>query len=485
MFHFTENHRFTVARDFSLSPFDHKVLQLMYQPMIGAMASSLYHTLYHQMPGDRTGYAEPEQQRKIFLSLDLEPSEKGRKMLVSLSSKLEATGLLSAYRLYLPENDEYMYVYKLHPPLSPAEFFNNPHLLLLLQDKVGKHMVLSLKEQFYQQPAEELLDASIVHEDISVPFYDIFRLGSFEVDAELEEAMQQMAASAASEFNKRPIFEDSGWTYDDIIGRFPKNSLNRTHVENLCRNHEQLARINFVAHKYELTLAEVCRLLDEDGVFAGDGTVRMDVLQHKASSLFHQTRKREESRERFLHKIGEGEPAQEQQQDEKQVSADYYLDVPEIFEGKCNVHQYNLILRNESYMQLLRRIFPGSVPDPVLKVFERIDLNYKLNEEVINVLIHYLHTHNLSWNARFVEAIAADMLGKQVDTFEKAVEYIRAQRSRQEKRKSDVAAVYAGNSGNFRNKKPQLTAVTSEKKRTLSDEDYQRILQKARELEGQ
>lgn len=483
MFHYTENHRFVVARDFSLSPFNHRVLQWMYQPMVGAMASSLYQTLYHQIPGERTGYAEPEQQRKIFLSLDIEPSENGRKTLAALSSKLEATGLLSSYRVYIPYNDEYMYVYKLHAPLNPAEFFKNQHLILLLQDKIGKHMVLSLKEQLYQKPAKELLDSSIIQEELTVPFYDIFRLDSLDVDAELEEAMDQLAASSAVQSEEQQQFGGEGWSYADIIGRFPKDSVNRVHVEKLRSKKEQLEGINFVSHKYDLSLAELCRLLDEDDVFAEDGTVRMDHFQHKASSVFHQTRKREESRERFLHKAGEKKAA-DQTLDEKQVDMEYYLEVPEIFEGKCNVHQYNLILRNESYMQLLRRVFPGSVPEPVLKVFERIDLNYKLKEEVINVLIHYLHKYNLSWNARFVETIAADMLGKQVASFEQAVDYIRTQRKRQEKQqKSDKPAAFA--SGSKKMKKPQMAAVTSEKKRSLSNEDYERILQKAKELEGQ
>lgn len=435
MFHFTENHRFVVSRDFSLSPFNHKVLHVMYQPMIGAMASCLYQTLYHQLPEDMTGYAKPEQQREIFLSLDLEPSENGRKTLAALFSKLEATGLLSSYRIYLPNNDEYMYVYKLHPPLHPVEFFKNQHLLLLLQDKIGKHMLLSIEERFYQQPEEQLLDPSAVQEELSVPFYEIFHLESMEIDYELETAMEQLAtASAAYSSQDKKTLGGKGWTYADIIGRFPKDSANRIHVENLKTDQDQLDGINFISHKYDLSLADLCRLLDEDDVFSADGQVRMEVLQRKASSIFHQTRKREQSRERFLHKV-EANEYKEKATGEKQVEMEYYLEVPSMFAGKCNIHQYNLILRNESYVQLLKRFFPGSVPEHVLNLFERIDVNYKLKEEVINVLIHYLKMYNLSWNKAFVESIAADMLGKQVDTFEKAVDYIRSQRERLERRK--------------------------------------------------
>src|SRR5690606_2548308 len=116
-----------VMRDFSLSPFDDKVLQLLYQPMIGMAAFSLYMALYHQLPQEQYGYSKPEQQRRLFLSLDLEPSESGRKSLAGCASKLEAIGLLNTYRIYVPHSDETLYEYVLHQPLSPAEFFKNQH----------------------------------------------------------------------------------------------------------------------------------------------------------------------------------------------------------------------------------------------------------------------------------------------------------------------------------------------------------------------
>jgi replication initiation and membrane attachment protein len=89
-----------------------------------------------------------------------------------------------------------------------------------------------------------------------------------------------------------------------------------------------------------------------------------------------------------------------------------------------------MMLRNEPYTRLLRTFFPGAVPDNLLDIFTKIDLNYKLPGEVINVLIHYLMsllTSNTEQriNRNFVEAIASNMLMKQINTYEKAVGYIR------------------------------------------------------------
>lgn len=77
LLHFTENHRFCVYRDFCLSSLDSRMLSSVYQPMVGAFAISLYHLLFQQIPIEKLGYSPLEQQRRLFLTLGLEPSEKG------------------------------------------------------------------------------------------------------------------------------------------------------------------------------------------------------------------------------------------------------------------------------------------------------------------------------------------------------------------------------------------------------------------------
>ena len=111
MLHFTENHRFCVNREFSLSSLDYKMLAMMYQPMIGGLAISLYQALYLQMSAEKVGYSPMEQQRKLFLLLELEHGERGRKYLIEQSSKLEAIGLLQTTRKFLPEEEDYVFVY--------------------------------------------------------------------------------------------------------------------------------------------------------------------------------------------------------------------------------------------------------------------------------------------------------------------------------------------------------------------------------------
>lgn len=301
------------------------------------------------------------------MTLGLEPSEKGRKYLVEQASKLEAVGLLQTSRVYIPENDDYIYEYELRPPLSPGEFFRTQHLTLLLRDKIGKFAVLSLRAGF---SAVENGDAPYVaanKENISVPFYDIFELNTHVIDYELEQALSEVSTSAQRTGTNDAV-EENALNYADIILRFPRESVNRRYVEQLRFDHEQLGIVNFVVNKFSLSVQDVCRLLDEDGVFSPQGQLLLDDLQHKASMQFRQTKKRQEQQTVQAAKVvalrqhmeepqaynDSGEPPVEHV-----VQMEYYVEVPPQFATKCDIHQYNMMLRNEPYTRLLQTFFPG------------------------------------------------------------------------------------------------------------------------------
>jgi len=119
---FTENHRFTVYRDFSLGPAESRMLASAYQPMVGAAAVGLYMLLLHQLPADRTGWSALDLQRKLFAGMALEPNPDGRAALARLCSLLEAVGLLRTETAEQADTEELLYVYRLYPPLAPADF---------------------------------------------------------------------------------------------------------------------------------------------------------------------------------------------------------------------------------------------------------------------------------------------------------------------------------------------------------------------------
>jgi replication initiation and membrane attachment protein len=490
MLHFTENHRFCVNRDFSLSSLDYKMLTMMYQPMVGAYAITLYQTLYQQLSSERIGYSPLEQQRRLFLMLELEPGERGRKYFIEQSSKLEAIGLLQTTRKYIAVEEDYMYEYELFAPLGPNEFFRNQHLTLLLRDKVGKFMLLALREELLAAEPEEWRAANA--ENLSVPFYDLFQLNTQVIDYELEQALYE--ASATKHADPQLDVSSKGFQYADIIMRFPRESNNRSFVEALKHMPDQLVSINIAAKKYNLSLQETCRLLDEDGIFTEDGMLLTDKFQYNANLFFRQNKKRDEERERTLARSETHDPSQdheseEQPTGEKSVEMQFYLEVPAQLRNECTDHQYNYILRNEPYTYVLKKFFTqGSIPDGVLNIFEKIDLNYKLNEEVINVLIHFLHVDRRSWAKSSIEAVASDMLGKQVVSYEQAVEYIREKIRYKEKVASKVEAAKAGGNtatrGRQGKQKPNIPIVQDVAQTTrITDEELETMRKRAQKLD--
>jgi replication initiation and membrane attachment protein len=510
---YTEHHRYYAYRDYSLSALDLKTIQFIYQPMIGAVAASFYQLLYHQVPEGKVGYSVLEPQRKLFLSLGLEMNDAGRRRLAEEASRLEAVGLLQTSRIVLHSGDDIVYEYALQAPLSPADFFRTNHLVMLLRDRIGKYAVVALGEQFYAGEPDELAEAQPMKESISVPFYELFRLNTHAADEELEQALSEVAPARARVTPEAAAaaMETAGISYGELILRFPRNAANRANVELLRTDEEGMAIVNYVAYKYELTAADMCRLLDEDGIFSPGGELLLEDLQRKASQLYRQDRKRSEARNRAAARAGYSPGTQTADQpeaempDEVEVHAQHYLEVPKQLEGRCDAAQYNMLMRNEPYTRFLKKFFPGAVPDWIDREFERIDLNYKLPDGAINVLIHYVLGMNDSQRLTkgYIESVVSNMLIRTVDSYEKAVAYVQDQMKIEQRKKEaaqgDTAA--SGSSGGQRrynsggrggtrsagggSRKPSIPIVEqAHDAEEVTPEELERILSLAKKLDG-
>lgn len=495
--HFTEHHRFIVYRGFSMSPLDAKMLSLIYQPMTGAPAVSLYMSLYHQLDESRTGYSRPDTQRKLLLGLGLDLNEAGRRQLIDLTSRLEAVGLLQTYRVTLPDGDDAMYEYELLRPLDPTEFFTNPHFTLLLRDKIGKYAVIALREQFESPIPEELADPGLSRAVLSVPFFDVFRVQPHSADAELEQALAEIGAGREPA-PALAVPPGAGISYSELIAGFPQSSENRPYVERLRADEEGMAVVNYVAYKYDLDAIDMRRLLDEPGIFSPDGGLLFEELQRRASLFFRQDRKLEEERNRITARTAAASGAGADGADggdppeEVPVAERDYLPVPEALAGQCDIAQYNMLMRNEPHTRFLRRFFPGAVPAWLDRLFEKIDLHYRMPNEVINVFIHYIIGMNGAQrlSGDFMDKVASNMLAKRIDTYEKAVRYVREQaelelRMKEAERRPPGAQgkPYRGGRGGGA-RKPAIPIVEQRTGgRQLSPEELAEALRLASELE--
>ena len=113
---------FLVINRTILNEHDRKIISMLYQPIIGSIATSLYYTLWADL--DKTAVLSSEYtHHHLMTSLRIKMDT-----IIMARKKLEGIGLL---KTYLKKGDINNYVYELFSPISALDFFNHPILNIL------------------------------------------------------------------------------------------------------------------------------------------------------------------------------------------------------------------------------------------------------------------------------------------------------------------------------------------------------------------
>lgn len=141
---------------------DRKIIDLLYQPLIGPISTSLYHTLWNMLKRNRL-WSDEWNHYYLMIHFDLNLKE-----IFHARLKLEGIGLLKTF--VKVEQSMRKYVYELQPPLTAEQFFSDGMLNIYLYQKLGSVHFNKLKRFFI----EEKLDVSEYH-DMTRSFQDVFR----------------------------------------------------------------------------------------------------------------------------------------------------------------------------------------------------------------------------------------------------------------------------------------------------------------------
>jgi len=133
--------RFTVRTSQYVTEMDRFTLTLLYQPLIGAVAHSLYVTFLSQLEKDQF-WSEEQTHRQLMLLLGA-PLE----VIFEERKKLEGIGLLKTFKRK-EEDGETTYLYEVQPPMTPKQFFENDVLSVYLFNRLGKTHYRQLRERF-------------------------------------------------------------------------------------------------------------------------------------------------------------------------------------------------------------------------------------------------------------------------------------------------------------------------------------------------
>ena len=151
---------FIVSNKTILNDKDRNILILMYQPIVGSQAISLYYTLWSYL--DKFELISNEwTHHHILRDMMISNSE-----LIDAKIKLEAIGLI---KTYVKKGNINNYIYELYSPVSASEFINNPLLNNALFNAVGK-LEYERIVSYFKIPKINLRE----YEDITCKFSDVF-----------------------------------------------------------------------------------------------------------------------------------------------------------------------------------------------------------------------------------------------------------------------------------------------------------------------
>ena len=151
---------FIVVNKTSLSDKDRNILVLLYQPIIGSQAISLYYTLWSYL--DKSELLSNEwTHHHLLRDMMISNSE-----LTESKEKLEAIGLI---KTYVKKGNINNYVYELYSPITASEFINNPILNMSLFNAVGK-LEYDRIIGYFRLPKINLKE----YEDVTKKFSDVF-----------------------------------------------------------------------------------------------------------------------------------------------------------------------------------------------------------------------------------------------------------------------------------------------------------------------
>ncbi len=151
---------YVVVNKTILSDQDRKLLSMLYQPIIGSVATNLYFSLWSNLDRNEiisTEYTHHYLMANMQLNLD---------EIIEARERLEGIGLL---KVFFQEGNINRYIYELFSPVSAYEFFNNPILNTAFYSNVGKEEYDKIVS-YFEIPRLNTKD----YEEITCSFHEIF-----------------------------------------------------------------------------------------------------------------------------------------------------------------------------------------------------------------------------------------------------------------------------------------------------------------------
>ena len=351
---------------------DRRLLTMLYQPIIGYTAVSLYFTLIDDLDEFNRLSSELNHHHLMsIMQLRLED-------IMIAREKLEAVGLI---KTYLKKGSVNSYVYLLYSPISANEFFNHPILNIVLYNNIGKKEY-DKRQEMFKVPRVRLTD----YEDISHKFNEVFKSSTLKPFEVVENIERREEAS---------IILDDVIDFNLLISSIPSGL-----VSNRCFDKETKKLINNLALVYNIDTERM------------SGLVRTSLNE---KGLIDKTLLRKNCRNYYsFENVGNLPTLVYQTQPD-------YLKKPEGDTSKWAKMAYTF--ENTSPYDYLKSKMKGAEPTKRdLNLIEDLMIDQKLSAGVVNVLISYaLKINNQKLNRNYLETIAGQWKRLNIETVEEAM----------------------------------------------------------------
>ena len=352
---------------------DRKILNMLYQPIIGPLSIILYFTLWSDL--DKMEFMSGEynhQHLSTNMHLTLEE-------IVSIREKLEAVGLL---RTRVKKGNINNYIYELYSPLSVHEIFNHPILNVVLYNNVGKKEYEKLVE-YFKIPK---LNTS-GYEEITASFSEVFSsvpLTSYDV---INDDIRKC--------NKLKLNINTNFDFNFLIASMPKSiDIDKCFTKEIK---ELILSLSFL---YEIDAMHMQNIIK--GCLNERGTISKDELRKSCRNYYQ-----------FDHGgILPSIVANTQPEYLRTPIGDTSKRARMIYSFET-ISPYDILKKKNNGAEPLKRD---------LKLAEDLIVEHGLKPGVVNVLLDYtLKTNNNKLNRNFIETIAGQWKRLKIETVDEAM----------------------------------------------------------------
>lgn len=364
---------FLVINKTILNDNDRKLLIMLYQPIIGFKAMSLYFTLWSFL--DKLDLMSIEcTHHHLMTSMQLKLSE-----IVEAREKLEAIGLI---KTYFKKDNINNFIYEIYSPISAYEFLNNPILSTTLYNNIGKIEYEKIIN-YFKIPRINLSG----YEDITCKFSDIFEVSNISTFELLGDVRKH---------NKNKLSINSKIDIDNIFSMIPDDMFN---IRSLTKETKDL--IYKIAFIYNYDDACMCELIRNS--ITDKKTIDKSLLKKNSRKYY-------------------------QFENSGKLPSLIYRNQPEYLRKPIgdNSKRAKIIYQFETtspYDFLLSKNNGVALSKGDVAILEFLLLDMNLNPGVVNVLIDYvLKINQNKLTKNFVDAIASQWVKSKIETVEDAME---------------------------------------------------------------